>query len=153
VGFHNGSQTQFFNGSTHSVFTFQTVQATIRLVDHTGAGLAGGVVQQGGGSWIPVGTTDVSGNTYFEVFPGSYKFSMAYNAGSQELTQNIATPVVFQTGAVYSDSGTATQYAQGSWQPFIQDVELLPGNWHFTFNDATPQTDYPILGGVVNHIH
>lgn len=153
MGFHNGSQTQSFDASTHSVFTFQTVQAAIRLVDHNGAGLAGGGVQQGGGSWIPVGTTDASGNVTFEVFPGTYKFSMAYNAGTQELTQDIATPVVFQTGAVHSDSGAATQYAQGSWQPFTQDVELLPGSWHFTFSDGTPVTYYTIAGGTVNHIH
>jgi hypothetical protein len=153
VGYHNGSQTQTYNASTHSVFTFQTVQATIQLQDHNGAGLPGGVVQQGGGSWIPVGTTDGSGNAYFEVFPGTYKFSMAYNTGSEQLTQDVATPVVFQTGAVHSDTGTATQYAQGSWQPFTQDVELLPGLWHFTFSDATPVTYYTIVAGTVNHIH
>ena len=153
MGYHNGSQIQTFDASTHSVFTFQTVQATIRLVDHTGAGLAGGVVDQGGGSWIGVGTTDGSGNAYFEVFPGTYKFKMTYHAGSQELTQDIATPVVFQTGAVHSGTETATQYAQGSWQPFTQDVELLPGQWHFTFSDNQSVTPYTINAGVVNPIH
>ncbi len=151
--YHQGSPIQSYSQPTHSVFTFQTVQATISLHDHTGAGLAGGSVQQGGGYWDTVGTTDASGNVYWEVFPGTYKFQMSYHSGSVEKTQDIATPVVFQTGAVHSDSVTATQYAQGSWQPFIQDVELLPGSWHFTFNDGTPVTYYPITGGTVNPIH
>ncbi|HET7237060.1 MAG TPA: hypothetical protein VFK59_11595 [Actinomycetota bacterium] len=151
--YHQGSQIQLFSQPTHSVFTFQTVQATISLQDHLGSGLAGGSVSQGGGYWDPVGTTDGSGNVFWEMFPGTYKFKMTYHAGAQELTQSIATPVVFQTGAVHSDSGTATQYAQGSWQPFVQDVELLPGSWHFSFNDGNPVTYYTIVGGVVNHIH
>jgi hypothetical protein len=151
--YHQGSPVQVFSQPAHSVFTFQTVQGTISLHDHAGAGLAGGSVEQGGGYWDPVGTTDGSGNVYWELFPGTYKFRMSYNTGSVEMTQDIATPVVFQTGAVHSDSGTATQYAQGSWQPFVQDVELLPGTWHFTFSDGTPVTYYPIAAGVVNHIH
>ena len=62
-----------------------------------------------------------------EMFGGkTYKFRMTYNYGSNEITQDIATPVVFQTGAVYSDSETATHYARGSWQPFVQNIALLP---------------------------
>lgn len=153
VSYHNGSQTQFFSQPTHSIFTFGTVAATITLEDHAGSGLAGGVVEQGGGSWISVGTTDGSGNVTFEVFPGTYKFKMSYHAASEEKTQDVSTPIVFQTGAVHSDSGTATQYAQGSWQPFTQDVELLPGYWHFSFSDGTPVTYYTVVGGSLNHIH
>ena len=153
ASYHNGSSTQTYDQATHSIFTFATVNATISLLDHNGAGLPGGVVEQGGGSWVPVGTTDASGNVTFAVFAGSYKFRMTYNYGSEEITQDVSTPVVFQTGAVYSDSDTATQYAQGSWQAFTQDVELLPGNWHFTFSDGTPVTYYTVVAGTVNHIH
>ncbi len=152
VDYHNGSATQTDSQPTHSIFTFATVDATVSLLDHSGAGLSGGVVEQGGGSWIPVGTTDGSGNVTFALFPGSYKFRMTYNYSSVEITQDVSTPVVFQTGAVHSDSGNATQYSLTSWHTFTQDIELLPGKWHFKFSDATP-LQYTIVAGTVNHIH
>ncbi len=153
MGYHNGSQTQYFSQPTHSIFTFGTVLATISLMNDASAPISGGVVDQGGGSWIPVGTTDVGGNATFEVFAGSYKFKMSYHGASQEITQDVSTPVVFQTGSVFSSSGFATQYAQGSWQPFAQFVQLLPGYWHFKFSDGTPIMYYTISAGTVNYIY
>jgi hypothetical protein len=134
--------------------TWQTVEATIKLVDSSNNGIPGGSVDQGGGYWQHQGYTDNSGEFRLEVFGGkSYKFRITYHYGSNEITQNIATPVVFQTGPVVSDSGSATQYARGSWQPFVQNIELLPGSWHFRFNDGTPITYYTIEAGILNHIH
>ena len=78
---------------------------------------------------------------------------MTYNYGSNMITQDISTPVVFQTGAVHSDSGSATQYARGSWQPFDQGIELLPGSWQKLYSFGTPITYYTIEEGTVNFIH
>ena len=139
---------------------WQTVQATINLVDHTGlTGLPGASVAQGGGYWDTTpGTTDGGGNVFWEVFPDrDYKFRVTYNAASVNdwfhigLTGGTAQ---FQTGAVFSESGTCARYAQGSWQPFVQGIELLPGStWHFRFIDGTPLTYYTIVAGNVNIIH
>jgi len=148
-----GSQEQTWAQLQASNWTWYTVTATIRLIDHNGVGIAGGVVDQGGGYWdYGIGTTDASGNVTLQRFAGSYKFKMTVNFTSQEIIQNIATPVVFQTGSVHSDSGTCTQYAAGSWRPFVQNMQLLPRNYNFRFTGFS-DTVYPVTAGIVNHIH
>jgi hypothetical protein len=152
--FNQGTVEQTKDELNASNATWQTVEATIKLIDSNNSGIEGGKVDQGGGTWVHHGYTDENGEFKLEVFGGkSYKFRMTYNYGSNEITQDIDTPVVFQTGAVYSDSGTATHYARGSWQPFVQGIELLPGSWHFMFNDGTPITYYTIDAGITNYIH
>jgi hypothetical protein len=115
------------------------VETTVKLVSSHNVGIAGGKVDQGGGMWVHHGYTNQDGELKLEMFGGkSYKFRMTYNYGTNEITQDISTPVLFQTGAVYSMSNTATQYARGSWNPFVQGIELLHGSWHFKINDGTP---------------
>ncbi len=134
--------------------TWQTVEATIKLIDSYGNGLTGGKVKQGGGYWFYHGDTDENGELKVELFADkSYKFRVTYNNGSNQITQDVAIPFVFQTGAVHSESGNVTKYARGSWQTFIQDIELLPGSWHFKFSDGTPITYYTIVEGIDNNIH
>lgn len=139
---------------------WQTVPARIRLINHNGlAGLDGANVAQGGGFWDTTpGVTDSNGNVFWEVFPDkSYKFRVTYNYASVNNWFYIGTEggtAQFQTGRVHSASGTCTFFAQGTWAPFIQDIELLPGaTWHFKFNDGFPLTYYLINAGMENIIH
>jgi len=149
---NQGSQEQTWAQLQASNWTWYTVTATVRVIDHLGVGIAGAKIRQGGGTWVDQGFTDASGEFKLQMFPGSYKFEATVNSTSQQITQNIATPVVFQTGSVHSDSGTCTQYSTGSWRPFVQDMQLLPGNYTFTFT-GFPNTVYPVTAGTVNHIH
>ena len=152
--YNQGSIEQTEAQLTASNATWQTVEATVKLKDSNGYGIGGGKVDQGGGMWVHHGYTDANGEFKLEMFADkSYKFRMTYNFGSNEITQNVSNPFVFQTGAVYSNSGAATQYARGSWQTFVQNIELLSGNWQFRFNDGTPITNYIIGAGIVNSIH
>jgi hypothetical protein len=154
VTYNQGSVQQLPAELNISNATWKTVEGTVKLVNSFGDGLPGGVVYQGGGYWDYQGNTDDNGELKLELFDGkSYKFRMTYNYGSNEITQNVASQYLFQTGAVFSDSGTATKYARGSWQPFIQGIELLSGSWHFTFSDGTPITYYNIVSGTDYHIH
>jgi hypothetical protein len=62
--------------------------------------------------------------------------------------------VLFQTVQVISDSGTATSYYAGGWQPFSSGGELLPGTYTFHFSDATPNTAVSLTEGQgTAHIH
>ncbi|MGA7669208.1 MAG: hypothetical protein WBW04_02225 [Nitrolancea sp.] len=154
--YHQGTEEITQSQPTNSFYAFQTAQGVIRLVDHNGNGLAGGTVDQGGGFWdTGIATTNASGYAYVELFPGhSYKFQMNYNNTSeQKISDPTTSPMVFQTGSVHSDSGTATQWAGGAWHPFTQDMEVLPGYYHFQFSDSTPVTYYTISAATVNHIH
>ena len=154
--YHQGSQDITQYQPTASFYAFHTSQGTIRLIDHNGNGLASGVVDQGGSYWDNgIATTNASGYAYVELFSGqTYKFQMNYNHSSEILYGDpTASTMVFQTGAVYSGSGTATQWAGGAWYPFVQNMEVLPGPYHFTFSDGTSVTYYTISAGTVNLIH
>jgi hypothetical protein len=157
ITYHQHSKALTQHQPTASHYAFQTALGTIRLVDHAGAGLAGGVVDQGGGSWdLGIATTNASGYAYVELFAGTgnYTFKMNYNNTSQQLSADPTSATMsFQTGAVHSDTNTATLWANGSWLSFVQDMEVLPGTYPFRFSDGTSQTSYPISAGVVNHIH
>ncbi len=154
--YHQGSEQLIQDQPTASFYAFQTARGVIRLVDHNSNGLAGGVVDQGGGTWVDgIATTNASGYAYVELFAGqNYKFRMNYNHTSEEMIADpTASPMVFQTGAVHSESGNATQWATGAWLPFVQDQEMLPGYYHFTFSDGYGVHYYTISAGVVNDIH
>ena len=150
------SHTDWFAISEPSTtVVFQTELAQVVLYDHMGDPLDGGEIRYAAGSWQDFGTTgdDGPGTATKELFSGSRKFRVTYNYTQETKTQSISYPVVFQTGAVHSDSGTCTKYAAGSWRPFTQDIELLPGSRKFRFNDGTPDTYYTIEVGIVNLIH
>jgi len=154
IGYHNTSETKTFDQPTHSIFNFATVEAVIKLLDDVGNGLPGGTIQKGNGSWILAGTTNANGVVRYEVFPGTWDFRVfEYNGNTNQKTQDVSTQVVFQTGSVVSDTGTATRCGIGSWVPYTSGMQLLPGNWHCQFNDGFPQTYYDFLPATVNHIH
>ena len=89
-----------------------------------------------------------------EMLPTTYTFRVTYGGASVQKKQDVSNDpdVVFQTGSVHSDSGTATQYYASGWQTFTQDMELLPGDYPFRFSDGTPQTTFTVTAGNVNHI-
>jgi Tol biopolymer transport system component len=136
-------------------YTWQTSKATINVKHWDGTPFAGVSIDQGGGFWdVNKATTDATGTATVPMFTGATgKFKANYNFTSQTITQSIATPFVFQTGRVHSDSSTCTRWATGSWNTFTQDMEVFPGSYRFVFSDGTPTTEYPIAVGVVNHIH
>ncbi len=137
------------------VYTWQTSTALIQCLNWEGGPLQGAVIDQGGGFWdYNKAVTDEAGEARVPMFAGSSgKFRANWNHTSQTVGQPIASPFVFQTGAVVSASGTCTQIAAGGWRAFIQGIELLPGSRSFRFSDGTTETTYTILPGVENVIH
>ena len=90
-----------------------------------------------------------------ELLPVNYTFRVSYGGSSIQKPQNTDSDpaVVFHTGQAHSDSATAIQYYAGGWKTFIQDMELLPGNYAIKFNDGTPQTTYTLSVNTINNIH
>lgn len=148
-----GSREQFSqNVATDPSVLFQTTDVTVSLRDHTGAALDTGTASYYAGGWHTIGATS-GGDTSQELLPGTYSFAMTYLGTRNQFSQDIgANPdVVFTTGSVQSTSGNATAYYASGWQPFTQGMELLSGNYTFSFSGA-PNAVEPILGGQLNTI-
>jgi hypothetical protein len=102
------------------------------------AGLAGGIVAQGGGYWYTHGTTGGSGTVSFYTFPGSIKLRMSYNhmsvtlyptiaAGANEVDYSTTKVTLLSSGDIRSPTG-------GSWWNFAKPtMNLLPGNYGFQY--------------------
>ena len=124
----------------------------IKLLNSSGAGIAGGEVNYYAGSWKSLGTTPASGvlNRAIPGAPTTYSFSMTYAGGRQQKDQNLSAgiEVVFQTrvvtvrlknnaGNVGALNGTAQYYA-GSWREIgpttngVVSIELLPLSYSFS---------------------
>ncbi len=133
---------------------FQTSLVEVRLQDHVGNPLDTGTVKYYSGGWRDFGNT-VNGIARKELLGLQYPFSMSYAFVSNQITQDINTNpiVVFQTGLVHSESGSAIKYYSGGWRTFYQDMQILSGSLQFGFNDGTPNTVYNLNSGVVNLIH
>lgn len=134
ITYNQGSRAITQYVPTYTVYLFQTVEATVKLIDHAGNGLSGGKVDQGGATWVHHGYTDASGEFKLEMFPGSYKFRLGYNHTSQQKTQNISTPVTFQTGKVtITCTGTVQLSLGGSWYSYPSGtvLQLLPGTYNY----------------------
>jgi hypothetical protein len=131
---------------------FNTVSVSMKLLDSTGAELAGTPSYYASG-WNSFGGGTTT--TSMELLPTNYTFRVSYGGASVQKKQDVSSDpnVVFQTVAVHSDSGTATQYYAGGWQTFTQDMELLPVAYPFRFSDGTPQTAITLTEGGANHIH
>lgn len=119
----------------------------VKLLNSSGAGLAGGSAKYYDGSWHTLGATPASGVAAFAVpgAPRNLLFSMDYAFTRQEKWQNTAAgfSVVFQTKNVevqlknsagaLMDSGTVRYYT-GAWHDLGPttggrvNVELLPAN-------------------------
>ncbi len=147
--------------ASNSFYDFQTIRAEIQLRDHADILTDGGVVKAGFGGWPVIGTTgdDGTGKVYHEMFPGTYKFRMSYNLTSDEIQQNISTPLVFRSlQAVIQLKDSADNLTDGgvvklgvSGWPVIGTTgdagtgtvhyEMLPGTYNFrmTYNSTTEQ--------------
>ena len=155
VVWKQGSQAKSQDAS-NSIYTFQTVEAVVKLLDHNGVGLPGGKVRQGGGYWETHGYTDINGELNIEMFPGNYKLEMSYSGTSQTYNSaDISSPVVFQTGYVVSGGHAIKASLGGSWYPYTPPgMELLPGTYTFVFDSSAPGgTTQPVTvtaGSVTN---
>ena len=161
------SATDKAGNSASGSFKVTVPAVTVKLLSSSGNGLSGGVVQYqyNSGGWKPFGTTGSGGIVSMALPPGTYVFQISYASGSQQVSQNVAknSTVTFQTVRVHSDSGKCigfiqvelvpTRYTGASWQPFTQDMELLPGTYMFHFSDKTNDKSYTLVVGAVKHIH
>jgi hypothetical protein len=132
---------------------FQTTVVNMKLLASDGITELNGKAEYYASGWNSFGSGSTT--TSMELLPTSYTFRVTYGGASVQKQQDVSSDpnVVFQTGSVHSDSGTATQYYASGWQTFTQDMQLLPGNYPFRFSDGTPQTTLTITAGTVNHIH
>ncbi len=139
--------------STDPNVVFQTTAVSMQLLVSDGATELNGTAEYYASSWNTFGSGSTT--TSMELLPTSYTFRVTYAGASVQIKQDVGSDsnVVFKTGSVHSDSGTATKYYAGSWQTFTQDMELLPGDYPFRFSDGTLQTTFTMTASEVNHIH
>ena len=151
---YNGERNQVSqNISADPTVVFQTNLVTIKLEDHNGGPLANGTASYYASGWRSIGDTDGTGRVQLEMLPGTYSFAMTYLGSREQLNgQNVASDVVFQTGQVISDGGTATNYYASGWKPFTSGIELLPGTYTFSFNDQ-PNATGIVTAGATTTIH
>ena len=136
VTYHQGSWGKSKAQCVADSYTWQTIDAGIKLLDHTGAGLSGGLARQGGGYWDDIGTTGADGTVPWEVFPDrTYKFEMSINHTSETRVGAAVPGVVFQTGELTLHfSGSIRSSLGGSWWNFAKpSLEFLPGTVPFGF--------------------
>jgi hypothetical protein len=166
-------------GATHSVsFKNISVQGvlvgigvTVKLLDHDGSPLGGGVVKWADGSWHPVpGQTDpATGKLSFVISNPSYsKIAMTYNQGTieQNRTQLNLSNYTWQTkqlriwlkdhnGNPITDQGGRVDQGGGYWyyhgntnSSGYFDVELFPSSSPYKFRltyNFTTLTKYPVV--------
>ncbi len=126
---------------------FTTVKVNVRLVDSQGQGLEGGNMIYCRSSWGDYGNTDVNGNSYREMLPGTYSFRMKYELGQQDKKQDIVDnpEVIFSTVPLTvvckneegdPAAGVRVRYSRSNWGEMgVADVngnvekELLPSKY------------------------
>jgi hypothetical protein len=136
-------------GTTPTVL-FQTVPATVRLLDSKGNPLSQGTVQYYSGAWRDFGTT-AGGIVTKELLPKSYSFRMTYAFGSTDKAQDLSVNPTVDFSTVLCTiwvknsqgqpvSGAQTSYYAGAWRPIGATVngeitkELLPISLTFRAN-------------------
>lgn len=152
---YNGTRQQISqNAQTNAVYPFKTTAVTVELRNSTGGLIDTGSASYYAGGWRTIGDTS-GGTTTVQMLPGSYAFAMTYLGTREQLNgqaiSGTTDTVTFQTGKVVS-GGTATSYYAGSWRPFTNGMELLPGTYWFGFSDV-PNAQYTLVGGTTNTIH
>jgi hypothetical protein len=136
---------------------FHAALVTVAVQDHNGDALNADTASYYAGGWHTMVDAQA------EMLPGTYSFAATSNGTRAQNTYTVIEPnpnnnanatqtVVFQTGQVVSDSGKATAYYAGGWQPFTSGAELLPGTYTFSLSDQA-NAAVTVLAGVVNHIH
>jgi len=155
ITYNQGSRELTQNIAVNPTFSYQTVEATILFISHTGVGIAGGKIDQGGSFWQHHGYTDAIGEFHVQLFGGAnYKFRVTFNNTNQEGWFPVPGPIVFQTGQVHwtGDSPKPVKASLGgSWINFFQDMELLPGTYKFVFDDGTNMM-VTVTAGAITYI-
>ncbi|MBZ0258131.1 hypothetical protein K8I31_18850, partial [bacterium] len=144
--------------------TFNTEKFTVELRDSSDELFvdADGMVQYNAGGWQDFGTL-VDGVATKELLPKVYAFRMNYANASNDKKNDGFDPlmVTFNTSNVVVqliDSAQflledefSVEYNSGGWKDFLQNIELLPGNYKFKYADGH-STTYAIKAGYINEI-
>ena len=147
---YNGQTEQKTQDTTiNPVVTFTTILVTGQLLDSTGTGIEGAVIQYNAAGWKTLGTTDATGQTSAEMLPASRRFRVTYNGQTEQKTQDTTiNPVVsYLTGRVLQGTGARVlRYRASGWQPFFDGIELLPGDVVFDL-DVGPNETHTVTAG------
>lgn len=141
--------------ATTAPVTFQTQDVSMRLIDHNGNPLEGGVITHNGYFF---GTTGTDGWAHNELFPGTVKVAAKYNRSVQSVANHpLATPITFQTGLLQTAGTASLIRASGSsgYTAFLgTEMELLPGNHSVKFIAPTTPTvqSVSVSAGAVTNI-
>ncbi|MBZ0255066.1 hypothetical protein K8I31_03330, partial [bacterium] len=134
--------------------SFYTKNVTVQLKDAAGLPLEDDIeVKYNAGGWQDFGTSS-EGAVSAELLPKTYNFRLYYKGRYVQQNADVINPetmVNFQTGQVVSLSDTAVLVNSGGWIEFLQNMELLPGNYKFKFDDNHRAT-YTIDAGFINTI-
>lgn len=151
---------------TNSIYEFQTVEATVELIDNNGSAIDerakvqyygwGASAQKLEDDWIEPGN---SGQVIIEnLLPHRYVFIINYNytSDSDNPVINGGETVTFQTGEVVNGTFTATKYYQwgnaGNKRDFTDGMQLLPRK--VVFRDASNvQKVVNIIEGSLNTLN
>ncbi|MCP4611921.1 MAG: hypothetical protein GY845_24735 [Planctomycetes bacterium] len=149
VGYPYTSMTKTFNVPGPGAHTeiFQTVLATVTVLDYEDYGLADVKVDQGGGSWVHHGYTDINGELDLQLSGGTnYKFKVsgaAVSNSSKTTWFPVPGPIEFQTGYVVSGGAAVKASIGGRWVTYSSPgMHILPGTYKFVFASPTPSPQY-----------
>ncbi len=154
VTYNGQTETKSQDLGAETPVTFQTILVTGRLLDSTGTGIEGALIEYSASGWKTLGTTDAAGVTSGEMLAANRTFRVTYN--SQNVRHSHDTrldPVVtFQTGRVLQGVGPrVVRYRTSSWQPFVDGIELLPGDVVFGF-DSVPNQTHTVVAGMAIYV-
>ena len=120
-----------------------TTEAVVRLVDSTGAPIAGSQVDIKTGRWVLMGTTDGNGEVRREVLPTGVSARVLHEGLRKLVRWNVSdTPLhQIQTVPLIADAEVAVdEYRAGSWRPFADGVEVLPVRLQVRLEDGSRHT-------------
>ncbi|MEX1005701.1 MAG: hypothetical protein WD156_10085 [Acidimicrobiia bacterium] len=89
VTYNGQTETKIQDTRVDPVVTFQTVLVTGRLVDSTGAGIGGALIEYRAGVSKTLGTTDDAGETSGEMLAGNRTFRVTYNDQTETTSQDL----------------------------------------------------------------
>jgi hypothetical protein len=145
--YHGTNNQKNHNVATDSFYEFETIEATIEVLDALGTGLAGIDVQQNVGGWSVIGTTDAAGQLAYEVMPGhSRSYRVTYGGATQ--TQSKAFTVGDAT--LTFQSVLATIQLLDSTGTGIAGVDVLQnaGGWQVLgTTDSAGEVTFQVMPG------
>ncbi len=131
--------------NANTTLTWTTMSLTLKLTTCTGANLSGGTAKWGHGSSATTSnfpspnSTNSSGATSAEFFPGTYSFEMSYQntteIKSSIVVSDVSTTLTWVTANIaYNPSFNISYGGSGDDATFNKpEMELLPGNVWFNF--------------------